>query len=249
MYWFDRIGRPIVALAPMHQVSRSDLRQACRKAGADVVFSEMIASQAIIRRIPQALEMMKFEEIERPIIIQIFGNDPAVMAQAALIVEDEFRPDGIDINFGCPVQKAEKQGFGSCQLKDPEAAARIVKSVKQALRRTPLSVKIRLPEKDFEKSLEFVAKAKEAGIDMVSIHGRTPTQRYRGTADWSHAYEIKKAFPDLIVLGNGDIKSVDDFQDKLGNLDGVLIGRWAKNHPEIFTEINKSIELIKNKSV
>jgi tRNA-dihydrouridine synthase B len=238
--WFEKIKKPILGLAPMHQVSRSELRIASRKSGADVVFSEMIASEAIIRRVPQALEMMKFSEAERPIIIQIFGNDPEVMAQAAEIVEKDFRPDGIDINFGCPVQKAKKQGFGSCQLKDPVSSARIIKTVKEKLKEIPLSIKIRIPQGDLDKTIEFVKRAKGAGIDMISIHGRTPTQKYGGEADWSFAYEIKKIFPDLIVLGNGDIKSVEDFYKKVQNLDGALIGRWAKNHPEIFGQIKKS---------
>ena len=241
MKWFEEIDKPILGLAPMHQVSRSDLRQACRKSGADVVFSEMVAAEAIIRRIPQAFEMMTFDECERPIIIQFFGNKPEVMAEAARIIEDEFKPDGVDINFGCPVQKAQKQGFGSCQLKDPASAAEIVKSVKKSLKSTPLSIKIRIPEKDFSKTIDFVKSMRDAGIDMVSVHGRTPTQKYGGVANWSHAHEIKKQFPELIVLGNGDIKSVKDFENKVGNLDGVLIGRWAKNHPEIFTEIKEAM--------
>ena len=240
MYWFEKVAKPILGLAPMHQVSRSDLRQTCRRARADVVFSEMVAAQAIIRRIPQAFEMMTFDPIERPIIIQIFGSDSNVMAQAAKIVEDEFSPDGIDINFGCPVQKAEKQGFGSCQLKDPQASAEIVLAIKKVLKNTPLSVKIRIPEKNIEKTLEFVSAIEKAGIDMISVHGRTPTQKYGGTADWSHAYDIKKTYPGLLVLGNGDIKSVEDFKNRIGNLDGVLIGRWAKNHPEIFSEIKEN---------
>lgn len=235
--WFSKVKKPILGLAPMHQVSRSELRIACRKQGADIVFSEMVASEAIIRKIPQAFEMMRFSESERPIIIQIFGSNPEVMSKAAEIVEKEFQPDGIDINFGCPVQKAEKQGFGSCQLKDPKGSAKIIRAVKKRLKKTPLSIKIRIPQKDIAKTIEFVEHAMKAGIDMISIHGRTPTQKYGGEADWTHAYEVKNRFPNLIVLGNGDIKSVEDFNKKIGNLDGVLIGRHAKNHPEIFHQI------------
>lgn len=230
-----------MGLAPMHQVSRSDLRQEARRAGADVVFSEMIASEAIIRRIPQALEMMKFDKSERPIIIQIFGNNPSVVTKAAKIIETEFKPDGIDINFGCPVQKAQKQGFGACQLQDPHKCEEIIKEVKSILISTPLSCKIRIPDKDFSWTLGFILSVVKAGIDMVSIHGRLPAQKYRGEADWTHAYEVKKSFPELLVLGSGDIKSVEDFKNKLGNLDGVLIGRWAKNHIEIFSKIKEVV--------
>jgi len=238
-FWFKELDRPIVGLAPMHQVSRSALRQEARRAGADVVFSEMIASEAIIRRIPQALKMMKFDESERPIIIQIFGNKSSVMAKAAKIVETEFKSDGIDINFGCPVQKAQKQGFGACQLQDPHKCGEIIEEVRSVLISTPLSCKIRIPDKDLKQTLELVSSVAKAGIDMISIHGRLPTQKYRGEADWTHAYEVKKSFPELLVLGSGDVKSVEDFKNKLGNLDGVLIGRWAKNHIEIFEQIKK----------
>ncbi len=238
--WFDNVSRPILALAPMHSVTKSPLRQACRKAGADVVYSEMVAAEAIIRRVPQAFEMMKFEEREHPIIIQIFGNNPDSMARAAKIVEQEIQPDGIDINFGCPVQKAAKQGFGAIQLSDPERSAKIVEAVKKVLKHTPLSIKIRLISKNVQDSINFVSKMKEAGIDMLAIHGRTPTQKYGGIADWSHAYEIKKMFPNLIVLGSGDIRSRDDLKNKLGNLDGVLVGRAAKINSEIFSELQKT---------
>jgi hypothetical protein len=235
--WFYKTKRPILALAPMHSVSQSPLRISCRKAGADVVYSEMIASEAIIRFIPQTYEMMKFTEIERPIIIQIFGNNPDSMAQAAEIIENKVNPDGIDINFGCPVQKAAKQGFGAVQLSDSDNAVKIVRSVKKVLKKTPLSIKIRLVTKNISDTLGFVSKMVEAGIDMIAIHGRTPTQKYGGVADWSHAYEIKKLFPNIIVLGNGDIKSAEDLKNKIGNLDGVLVGRAAKVSSKIFTEL------------
>lgn len=236
-YWFDKVQKPILALAPMHQVSRSGLRQQCRSFGADATFSEMVAAEAVIRRVPQTFEMMRFTERERPFIVQIFGNKPEIMAQAAKLIEEEINPDGIDINFGCPVQKAEKQGFGSCQLKDPVAAGKIVKAVSVALENIPLSVKIRIPSDDLEVSLLFVKSVYENGANLISIHGRTPTQKYGGAADWNFAYEVKKEFPDLIVLGNGDIKTLDNLKEKIGNLDGAMIGRAAKIRPEIFAEL------------
>jgi len=239
MNWFEKIRKPIIGLAPMHQVTNSASRLKCREAGADVVYSEMIASEAIIRDIPQAKEMADFEEGERPIVIQIFGNDPNAMAQAAKKLEDELSPDGIDINFGCPVQKAAKQGFGACQLFEPEKAAEIVKAVKKVLKKTPLSAKVRLATKDIDDTIEFIKVIKKAGIDLISIHGRTATQKYRGQADWNAMHEIKGQFPNLIILGNGDIKSVDDIENNLGNLDGVLVGRAAKLNPNIFNDLSK----------
>jgi tRNA-dihydrouridine synthase B len=183
--------------------------------------------------------MMKFDECERPIIIQIFGDNADSMAKAAKIVEQEMKPDGIDINFGCPVQKAAKQGFGAVQLSDSAGSAKIVEAVKKVLKHTPLSIKIRLVSKNVQDSVDFVSKMVDAGIDMIAIHGRTPTQKYGGTADWSHAYAIKQAFPQLIVLGSGDIRSKEDLENKLGNLDGALVGRAAKVHPEIFCNLAK----------
>jgi len=238
-YWFDSAKRPILALAPMHQVSRSSLRQACRKYGADATYSEMVAAEAVIRRVPQTFEMLKFTEIERPFIVQIFGNKPEIMAQAAALIEEEIKPDGIDINFGCPVQKAEKQGFGACQLKDPEAAGEIVRAIASVLKTLPLSAKIRIPDVDLEISLKFVEEIYKNGIKLISIHGRSPSQKYGGEANWNFAYEVKNKFPNLIVLGNGDIKNLENLKSKIGNLDGAMIGRSAKVHPEVFSELVK----------
>jgi len=243
MHWFEQIKKPIIGLAPMHQVTNSAMRLKCRKAGADVVYTEMIASEAIIRDIAQAKEMASFVKDERPVVIQIFGSDPHVMAQAAKKLEDELGPDGIDINFGCPVQKAAKQGFGACQLFEPEKAAEIVRAMKKALKKTPLSAKLRLATKDTNDTIKFINEIKKAGIDLISIHARTATQKYRGEADWEKLHEIKEKFPDLYILGNGDIKSSEDIKNKIGNLDGVLIGRAAKINPKIFRDLAKIKEL------
>lgn len=240
MKWFEQIKKPIVGLAPMHQVTNSAFRLKCRKAGADVVYSEMIASDAIIRNIPKAIEMASFEENERPIVIQIFGDDPLVMSQAAKKLEDEFNPDGIDINFGCPVQKAAKQGFGTCQLFEPKKAALIVKEIKKSLKTTALSAKIRFATKEVGDTIEFIKAIEKAGIDLVAIHGRTATQKYHGQADWKKMHEIKEQFPDLTILGNGDIDSLENLKSRIGNLDGVLIGRAAKRNPQIFKELKSS---------
>lgn len=220
----------------MHGFTNSEFRLKCREAGADLVYTEMVAAEAIIRRIPKAFEMMKFDEEERPIIIQIFGSNPISMAQAAQIIEKEFKPDGIDINFGCPVQKAEKQGFGAVLLRDTKKAIEIIKSVKKVLKTTPLSIKIRLND-DIKDTIDFIKLAQSTSVQMVAIHGRTLTQKYRGQADYDKLYEIKNHFPNLTILGSGDIKSRDDIETKLGNLDGLLIGRAAKVNQEIFKEL------------
>lgn len=230
------LNKPIIALAPMHGFTGSEFRLKCRTLGADLVYSEMVAAEGIIRRVPAVLEQLEFIEAERPVILQIFGSNPESMAEAAQIVEDEYAPDGIDINFGCPVQKAAKQGFGAVLLRDPKKSIRIIKAVKKVLKTTPLSIKIRLND-DVQETIDFIKKAEKAGVQMVAIHGRTLTQKYRGLADYDKLHIIKSNFPNLLILGSGDIRTKNDLETKLGNLDGVLIGRGAKIRPEIFQEL------------
>lgn len=236
-YWFHKCKKPIIGLAPMHGYTDSNFRLKCRKAGADVVYSEMVAAEAIIRRIPQAFEMLKFSEAERPVVLQMFGNNINSLKKAATILETEFHPDGIDLNFGCPVQKAAKQGFGATQLFDAKRAAQIVRALKKVLKKTPLSIKMRLVSSDIADTIAFVKEIKDAGIDLIAIHGRTATQKYKGVADWQKIQEVKKHFPDLPILGNGDIKTHEDLEKNLGNLDGALVGRAAKINPEVFRDL------------
>ena len=223
----------------MHGITNSSFRKKCKKAGADIAYSEMIAAEAIIRRIPKTLEMMQFETAERPIVIQIFGSNPKSMSEAAKIIENEIKPDGIDINFGCPVQKAAKQGFGAIQLNEAKKAARIVGAVARSVK-LPVSVKMRLVGKIPKDTIEFIRAVEKAGVAAVAIHARTQTQKYRGHADWELLHKIKGEFPELIILGSGDIATAQDLKDKLGNLDGVLIGRAAKRDPQIFTKLSAS---------
>jgi len=234
---FLDLKKPIIALAPMHGFTNSEFRLRCRKNGADLVYSEMVAAEGIIRRIPACLKQLQFVKEERPIILQIFGSNPESMARAAQIIEQEYAPDGIDINFGCPVQKAAKQGFGAVLLRDGKKTIEIIRAVKSVLKKTPLSIKIRLNDNICD-TIDFVGEAKKAGIDMVAVHGRTLTQKYRGQADYNKIWQVKTAYPDLLVLGSGDIKTRDDLHTKIGNLDGVLIGRAAKIRPEIFKDLH-----------
>lgn len=237
-FWVSKIKKPIVGLAPMHGFTKSDFRKLCLQNGADVVYTEMVAAEAIIRNVPQAFKMIEFSPAERPVVVQIFGSNQESMARAAEIIEEKFAPDGIDVNFGCPVQKASKQGFGAVQLSDAKKAAEILKAMKKKLKHTPLSVKIRLVDTNIENTLNFVQKITPF-IKVLAVHGRTATQKYKGEADWAQIYKIKEKFPELIVLGNGDIKTLDDLKEKIGNLDGALIGRAAKINPMVFQELRK----------
>jgi len=236
--WFDKIQKPIIGLAPMHGFTNSAFRLLCRQNGADVVYSEMVAAEGIIRRVPAVMAQLEFLLEERPVILQIFGANPESMAGAAEIIEKEYQPDGIDINFGCPVQKAAKQGFGAVLMRDTPKAIEIIKAVKAVLKKTPLSIKIRLNE-NTDETIDFIKKAQLAGVDLVAIHGRTLTQKYRGQADYKKLHKIKAFFPNLPILGSGDIKTLDDLKNKLGNLDGALIGRAAKINPQVFNEFQK----------
>jgi len=142
--WFEKINKPIIGLAPMFGYSSHKLRLKSRQAGADVVFTEMVAAEAIIRNVDKAWEMCEFDDKERPIVIQIFGNKPDSIARAVKLIDKKLAPDGIDINFGCPVQKASKQGFGSVLLNNPKLAKEIIKAAVRATK-IPISVKMRLP--------------------------------------------------------------------------------------------------------
>ena len=203
------------------------------------MYSEMVASEAIIRHVPKAMEMMEFCEDEQPVVIQIFGSNPKSMAKAAKVVEKEFNPNGIDINFGCPVQKAAKQGFGAVQLKDAKRAGEIVRAV-VASTKLPVSVKMRLPSRKLEESVEFVKTVFAAGAKIVAIHGRFATQKYKGHADWNYLRKIKDHFPDNLILGNGDVESAGFLKENLGKLDGALVGRAAKRDPGIFRSLKST---------
>jgi tRNA-dihydrouridine synthase len=234
------LPKPIIALAPMHGFTKSEFRLKCRGLGADLVYSEMVAAEGIIRRVAPVMAQLEFIQEERPVILQIFGSNPVSMAQAAQIIETEYMPDGVDINFGCPVQKAAKQGFGAVLLRDSKKAVEIIKAVKKVLKTTPLSIKIRLND-NIDETIDFIKDAQLAGVDMVAIHGRTLTQKYRGESNYDKLHEIKSHFPDLLILGSGDIRTKNDVDLKLGNLDGLLIGRAAKIRPEVFQELKNRV--------
>ena len=235
--WFRKIKKPIIALAPMFGYSNKSFRLKCRRAGADAVFTEMVAAEAIIRNIEKAWQMCEFDERERPVIIQIFSNNPSAAAQASRAISSELHPDGIDINFGCPVQKAAKQGFGSILLNNLDLSSSIIKAVVSETD-LPVSVKMRLPTKKISDTVSFVEMAREAGVSLISIHGRTQTQKYGKHSDWELIHKVKEKFKHLPILGNGDIESLQDLKDKIGNLDGALIGRAAKRDYHIFEKLS-----------
>jgi nifR3 family TIM-barrel protein len=234
--WFDK--KPIYALAPMADYTDSPFCRVCREvAGKDfVIFREMVSAEAIVRGNEKTSKMCEFDKIERPIVLQLFGSDSKVIRQAAEILADRFKPDGIDINMGCPVPKVTgKVGAGSALMKDHEKAVSIVKELKKANFGLPISVKTRLGWRSDKEILEFAPKLEQAGADLITIHGRTKKQGYSGEANWERIAEVKKLVS-IPMIANGDIKTKEDIKKclEITGADGVMIGRGALGNPWIF---------------
>ena len=233
--------RPIVALAPMADMTDLPFCLICKEQGAPLMFREMVSSEAVIRHNPKTLEMARFDEGERPLIQQIFGSDPATMAEAARIIEEQFHPDGIDINMGCQVYNIVSNFNGASLMKEPERASAMIKAVKAAVT-VPVSVKTRLGWSKDTDILEFVKVLEDAGTDLISIHGRTKEQGYSGSANWERVGEAKQR-TSLPVLINGDIVDSATATEALNRsgADGVLIGRGALGNPWIFAELQHAL--------
>lgn len=229
--------RPIVALSPMADLTDLPFCLICKERGVSLVFREMMSSEAVVRQNPKTLEMARIDKRERPLIQQIFGADPAVMAESARIIEEMFQPDGFDINMGCPVYNIVSNFSGASLIREPERAAKIIRAVKSAVR-APVSVKTRLGWADDTEILEFVKVIEDAGADLVSIHGRTKAQGYSGKANWERVGEARKNTA-LPLLVNGDIVSPETAKQAMeqSHADGVLIGRGALGNPWIFRRV------------
>lgn len=217
----------------------------CREvAGKDfVIFREMVSAEAIVRGNAKTLKMCEVDKREHSVVIQIFGDKPESMARAAKIIDTKFKPDGIDINMGCPVPKiSQKSKAGAALMKYPDLAEEIIHAIKKEKLNCPLSVKTRLGWSETHDILEFAPRLERAGIDAVTIHGRTKTQGYAGTADWDKIAEVKKILK-IPVIANGDIKSADDIQKclEITRADGVMIGRGALGNPWILANSNLQI--------
>jgi len=233
----------IMALSPMADMTDSPFCQIVREiGGADVVFREMVSSEAIVRDNKKTLGMTDFVEAERPIVQQIFGADPATMAHAGDIVMKHSNPEGIDINMGCPVYKITSNFNGCALMKDPILAGKIIREMKRAIGDTPLSVKIRLGWSDPDDFKTFIPVIEEAGADLITIHGRTKAQGYSGVSDWERIRQAKE-IATVPLLANGDIHRSDHVWEVLSitGADGVLIARGALGNPWFF-QVAKSKE-------
>jgi tRNA-dihydrouridine synthase B len=226
-------------LAPMEDVSDPPFRAVCKEQGADLMYTEFISSEGLIRDAVKSRKKLDIFEAERPIGIQIFGGDEESMAIAAQIV-DATNPDLLDINFGCPVKKVVCKGAGAGILKDLPQMVRITSAVVKSTR-LPVTVKTRLGWDDQSKNIEEVAERLfDVGIQALTIHGRTRAQLYKGDADWTLIAKVKNNQRlRMPIFGNGDIDSPQkalEYKNRYG-VDGVMIGRAAIGYPWIFSEI------------
>jgi tRNA-dihydrouridine synthase B len=234
--WFS--GFPLY-LAPMAGVSNKIFRQLCKEYGADVLITEFVSAEGIFLRNQRTREYLDFDEIERPIGVQLFGANAEHMAAAARQVVAWVRPDFVDLNFGCPVNKVVCKNGGSALLKDCATLAKIAAFVVRAVSPMPVTAKIRIGWDADSINATRVAKILvDAGISALTVHGRTRAQGYSGTADWNVIAEVAAAAP-IPVIGNGDLSTAVDVAKhrRETGIAGAMIGRAAMSAPWVFREI------------
>ena len=235
---FD-LGNTPLFLAPMEDVTYKSFRWMCKKFGADVMYTEFISSEALVRDVKKTKFKMQLFDFDRPVAIQIYGHNVDSMVRAAQVAE-EVNPDFIDINFGCPMKKIIRHGAGAAFLKDlpamQEMAAAVVKAVK-----LPVTAKTRLGWTESDKPvMEAAVRLQDAGVAALAIHGRTREQLYTGKADWTLIGEVKNNPQIKIpIIGNGDINSAAKAKKLLDEtgVDALMIGRGAIGRPWLFNEV------------
>lgn len=245
--------RPVI-LAPMEGVTNLPFRVLCKKYGADLMFSEFISADALVRSVNRSMGKLKLLEEERPLAIQIYGKELSAMIEAARIAE-EAKPDFLDLNFGCPVKKVAGKGAGAGMLRDVPKLLQITKEVVQSVK-IPVTVKTRLGWNHESRIIvELAEKLQDVGIAALSIHGRTREQMYKGKADWSLISKVKNnPRMHIPIIGNGDITNSVSAKEAFEKyaVDGIMIGRAAVGRPWIFREIKhylQSGELLPSPSV
>lgn len=235
--WNDQ-KRPILALAPMAGYTDTAYRQLIKGIEPRTIcFTEFTSTEGIVYGSKNTLRQLDFNpDEERPLIAQIFGKKPENFTQAARLVE-EMGVDAIDLNMGCPAKKVVSSDHGSALLKNPALALKIIEAT-VAGTSLPVSVKTRIgiSQLDLPWLVQFCKDMESAGASLITIHGRTAKQAYTGQADWTPIYEVKRNVG-IPVLGNGDICSAADAVEKLGNLDGVMVGRGTMGNPWLMREI------------
>lgn len=233
-----------IVLAPMAGISNTSYRQIIKEMGAGLIFAEMVSDKALVYGSEKTFDLLKMNDMERPIAQQIFGSDVDSFVKAAKLVEDAMHPDIIDINMGCPVPKvAIKSQAGSALLKNPDKIKEIVSAVVKAVS-VPVTVKIRSGWD--EKSINAVEVAKvieEAGASAITVHGRTRAQGYSGNADWNIIKQVKEMVS-IPVIGNGDVTSAEKAKEMLDftGCDAVMIGRGVLGNPWLIKECVSYLE-------
>ncbi len=221
----------------MAGVTDASYRQLIKRlAPGVVVYSEFLSTDALAYSGKKTMAMMHFDPVrERPFIVQVFGKKPEHFLAAAKVIE-QMGADGIDINMGCPAAKVVSSCHGSALIRSPELAAELVHAAVRAVS-IPVSVKTRLGWESAETLLPFCLRLVEAGASCLAVHGRRFVDKFTGKADWGPIYALKKALPQVTIIGNGDITSAQDALEKIGNLDGVMVGRGTIGNPWLLRDI------------
>ncbi|MBO7267263.1 MAG: tRNA dihydrouridine synthase DusB [Bacteroidaceae bacterium] len=238
------LGKYPVLLAPMEDVTDLGFRLMCKEFGADLVYTEFVSSDALIRQVNKSMQKLNISDEERPVAIQIYGRDVDSMTEAARIVET-VNPDIIDLNFGCPVKRVAGKGAGAGMLQNVPLMLDIVRSVVNAVN-TPVTVKTRLGWDESSKIIvDLAEQLQDCGIKALTIHGRTRAQMYTGEADWTLIGKVKNnPRMHIPIIGNGDITTPERAKecfDRYG-VDAVMIGRASFGRPWIFREVKHYLE-------
>ena len=235
------LGPRPVMLAPMEDVTDQSFRQICREQGADMVYTEFVSADALVRSISATMRKLHIAPAERPAAIQIYGKEVDPMVEAAKIAQ-EAHPDVIDLNFGCPVKKVASKGAGAGLLRNVPLMLQITRAVVQAVD-VPVTAKTRLGwDCDSKIIVELAEQLQDCGIQALTIHGRTRSQLYTGEADWTLIGEVKRnPRMHIPIIGNGDIttpQKLAEYYDRYG-VDGIMVGRAAIGAPWIFREMKQ----------
>ncbi|WP_300698892.1 tRNA dihydrouridine synthase DusB [uncultured Bacteroides sp.] len=238
------LGERPIFLAPMEDVTDPAFRLMCKNFGADMVYTEFVSADALIRSVSKTEQKLNISDEERPVAIQIYGKDTATMVEAARIVE-EARPDLLDLNFGCPVKRVAGKGAGAGMLQNTPKMLEITRAVVDAVN-IPVTVKTRLGwDANSKIIVELAEQLQDCGIAALTIHGRTRAQMYTGEADWTLIGEVKKnPRMHIPIIGNGDITTPQRAKEcfDLYEVDAIMIGRASFGRPWIFKEVKHYLE-------